>query len=67
MPKIGRKVFRKRLPLLAPNLSYPLHLHGRQEHILKDLLGDGTFTVDQVKFKNREKSQGVNFQGKYLE
>ncbi|KAM0069301.1 putative leucine-rich repeat domain superfamily [Helianthus debilis subsp. tardiflorus] len=37
------------------------------EHILKDLLGDGTFTVDQVKFKNREKSQGVNFQGKYLE
>ncbi|MFS7925461.1 hypothetical protein Hanom_Chr04g00285251 [Helianthus anomalus] len=38
-----------------------------QDHILKDLLGDGTFTVDQVKFKNREKSQGVNFQGKYLE
>ncbi|KAJ0717428.1 putative P-loop containing nucleoside triphosphate hydrolase, leucine-rich repeat domain superfamily [Helianthus annuus] len=39
-----------------------------QEHILiKDLLGDGTFTVDQVKFKNREKSRGVNFQGKYLE
>ncbi|KAJ0717397.1 putative leucine-rich repeat domain superfamily [Helianthus annuus] len=37
------------------------------EHILKDLLGDGTFTVDQVKFNNREKSQGVNFQGKYLE
>ncbi|MFS7925369.1 putative leucine-rich repeat domain superfamily [Helianthus anomalus] len=36
------------------------------EHILMDLLGDGTFTVDQVKFKNREKSQGVNFQGKYL-
>ncbi|MFS7925568.1 putative abieta-7,13-dien-18-ol hydroxylase [Helianthus anomalus] len=38
-----------------------------KEHILKDLLGDGTFRVDQVKFKNREKSQGVNFQGKYLE
>ncbi|KAJ0717406.1 putative virus X resistance protein-like, coiled-coil [Helianthus annuus] len=38
-----------------------------RDHILKDLLGDGTFTVDQVKFKNREKSQGVNFQGKYLE
>uniref|UniRef100_A0A251SYC2 Putative glycerophosphodiester phosphodiesterase domain-containing protein n=1 Tax=Helianthus annuus TaxID=4232 RepID=A0A251SYC2_HELAN len=50
--------------------GHPLHLHGRQVdrvHILKDLLGDGTFTVDQVKFKNREKSQGVNFQGKYLE
>ncbi|MFS7925384.1 hypothetical protein Hanom_Chr04g00284241 [Helianthus anomalus] len=27
-----------------------------QEHILKDHLDDGTFTVDQVKFKNREKS-----------
>ncbi|KAM0069297.1 putative P-loop containing nucleoside triphosphate hydrolase, leucine-rich repeat domain superfamily [Helianthus debilis subsp. tardiflorus] len=43
-------------------LVYPM-----DDHILKDLLGDGTFTVDQVKFKNREKSQGVNFQGKYLE
>ncbi|KAJ0717423.1 putative P-loop containing nucleoside triphosphate hydrolase, leucine-rich repeat domain superfamily [Helianthus annuus] len=44
-----------------------LIIYPMDEHILKDLLGDGTFTVDQVKFKNREKSQGVNFQGKYLE
>uniref|UniRef100_A0A251SX45 Putative leucine-rich repeat domain, L domain-like protein n=1 Tax=Helianthus annuus TaxID=4232 RepID=A0A251SX45_HELAN len=48
--------------LISPALKYRL-----EEHILKDLLGDGTFTVDQVIFKNREKSQGVNFQGKYLE
>ncbi|KAJ0860786.1 putative P-loop containing nucleoside triphosphate hydrolase, leucine-rich repeat domain superfamily [Helianthus annuus] len=40
-----------------------LIIYPMDEHILKDLLGDGTFTVDQVKFKNREKSQGVNFSG----
>uniref|UniRef100_A0A251VD85 Putative leucine-rich repeat domain, L domain-like protein n=1 Tax=Helianthus annuus TaxID=4232 RepID=A0A251VD85_HELAN len=105
-------VFRKRLPLLATHLSYPLDRHNRLierkrfpaantqslgendivppsshpigflnpsqptdipciymdgrvlEHILKD---DGTFTVDQVKFKNREKSQvGFNIQSEGL-